>query len=351
MNLEVKFLKDIEECAGVKFHLPNGIGVFANGNIVVVDGANNRICLLGPEGNFLKTVGKLGFGQYNFKEPVGVSVSPDQKIYVADWHNHRVVVYRDDLTYEHEFGHFGGLEKYDTFLSKTKQILGFVKRMAYRGSYIPKHFGKKESIRTHQNYSFRQFFSAARYWYALNGSSAKTAVGAVLSNQDAMDKPNGVAFHRDRVVVSQKNAGCLSVYQSKQPEYVHLRNYYGPSETVKYGRLCNVTYHAGFFYLCDEWNHIIWKLSETFQGVDEIIGENSGSEEFLPFSCCPLHQNLLAVAGGLNFQIINEVAKKVVYRSGQMGELHGLAYERKTGRLYIVNRSEGKIHVFHVRVS
>ncbi|MBW3550139.1 MAG: serine hydrolase, partial [Proteobacteria bacterium] len=73
--------------------------VLGDGGVVVADGGNNRLLLFDEKLQFVKSIGHLGLGQYRFKEPVGVFVSPHDHIYVADWHNHRIVVYDWDLNY------------------------------------------------------------------------------------------------------------------------------------------------------------------------------------------------------------------------------------------------------------
>ena len=87
----------------------------------MADGGNNRICLLDKEGKYINTIGR-----YLFKEPVGIVVSPDREVYVTDCHNHRVVIYRKDLKYIGEFGHYGGLKQAAYLSGRLRNTYNFL---------------------------------------------------------------------------------------------------------------------------------------------------------------------------------------------------------------------------------
>jgi len=347
----IKFIQEINSCSGEKLFLPNGVAVLDGGSIVVADGGNDRVCLLDSNGNALKSIGGKGFGKYRFKEPVGVFVSPDQKIYVPDWHNHRVVVYDKDLKYLGEFGHYGKLESTSFLAGNIRGVLRFLKSLAYTGSYARHHFASvSQKGSESKRFSLQLLLKGLAYWYKRN-TSLSAAVRMMFSTYDAINKPNGVAFYQDRIVVSQKNSRCLSVYYRDRDShtYVPVTHYLGPTSNGKFGRLGNIAYDTqGFLYVCDERENVIWKLNTDFQLVDAIIGQNSGTGEFLPFSCCHIDDNTLVVCGGLNFQIIDLSDNEVVYCSEDIGELHGVAYDKKRDKLYVVNRSKGAIHVYKI---
>jgi len=351
-NITIKPIQEIKICCRKEFFLVNGVAILSTGNIVVADGGNDRICLLNSNGDSIKSIGGKGFGKYLFKKPVGVFVSPDQKVYVADCHNHRIAIYNEDLIYVGEFGHYGRVNSSGSFVGKIKQVRRFLRNLSYAGTYVTHFFVSSKSKEPNGRYSFKLFLNGLLYWYSRN-SSLKLAIKMILSEHDAIDKPNGVAFFNDTVVISQKNSKCLSLYRKKenQNDYIPVAHYFGPSDSVKFGRLCNLAYDSqGYLYICDERKNLIWKLNSNFEYIDTIVGQDSGMGEFLPFSCCFIRDDILAVCGGLNFQVIDLHSKELLYCSENKGELHGIAYDKNLNRLYIADRSNSVIHIFKVYI-
>lgn len=353
-NISIRPNKIIKKCDDKRLFLPNGVAIFDDGNIVVADSGNDRMCLLDQDGKTLKSIGGKGFGQYKFKEPVGVFVSPDQKAYVADWHNHRVVVYDENLEYLGEFGHYGRITGEKGLIEKLKVIRRFLQALSYRGSYQRYHFKSEEEEISPANkkHSLQLLFKGLLYWRHLNASSAMTGLRMMMSEYDAMDKPNGVTFYNDRIYVSQKNSRCISIYKriDKLDEPVFMTHCFGPRESISFGRLGNITCdEEGFIYVCDEYANKIWKLDHDFKFAGEIVGQDSGMGTFMPFSCCLIQDNVLAVCGCLNFQLIDLDVCEVLYCSDSISELHSVAYDKKSSRLYVADRSNGAIKVFDIK--
>jgi len=353
IDIQVELVREVEYCGGIRFYLPDGVSVFDNGNIIVADSGNDRICLLEPNGKTIKSIGGKGFGQYKFKEPVGVFVSPDQEIYVADWHNHRVAIYNEDLEYLGEFGHYGRIDGGKGVILKLRVIKRFLQMLAYRGSYQRYHFKAEEEeiVPANKKYSFQLLLKGLLYWYHRNHNSTMAGLRMLVSKYDAMDKPNGVAFYKNRIYISQKNSRCISIYKKidESDAPVFVSHCFGPQQSMSFGRLGNITCdEEGFIYVCDEYAHKIWKLDHDFKLVREIIGQDSGLGTFMPFSCCLIQKNVLAVCGCLNFQLIDLDISKVLYCSDSIGELHGIAYDRKNSRLYVADRSNGAIKVYQI---
>lgn len=333
-----------------RFYLPNGVAVLQNGNIAIADGGNNRICLVDINGQPYQSIGEKGLGKYCLKEPVGVFVSPANEIYVTDWHNHRVVIYDRNLNYIEEFGHYGSVSSPVSWRNIFHRTVRFLRNLAYTGSYMPVHFDyddNQEKCRI--NYSVSLLLDGLLYYFRRNGLAGTLKM--IATSEDVFNKPNGVAFYQNKIVVSQRNSKCISLYRkdSALNIWVPISNYFGPSNNVRFGRLGNVTFDSqGHLYICDERSHVIWRLDPDFDLADRITGQDSGTGDFLPFSCCLINQNLLCVCGGLNFQIINLQNKDIVYCSDNIGELHGVAYDGTLKRLYIADRSHSLIRVFQI---
>ena len=104
-----------------EFNRPAGLDVDADGDIYVADSGNNRVQLFSPEGRYVErfsgdaTLSKQGLAylvnnakplrlremadlepQKRFREPKGVRVDPNGRMYVADSGSYRVQVYQKE---------------------------------------------------------------------------------------------------------------------------------------------------------------------------------------------------------------------------------------------------------------
>lgn len=330
--------------AGSPFYQPNGVALLADGRIIVADGGNDRICLLDSDGNGIEAVGRHGFGRYAFKEPVGVFVSPQQQqLFICDWHNHRVVVLDDQLRYVTEFGRYGHPHAKSTWVT----LLTFAHSLAYDGSYADRHHNGPPS-RRRKRYNLLHLFSGWRYEVQRSGGW-RVALRNVLNSNDLLLKPNGVAFATDRIAVSDKDQRAILWLGWKDGQLRLTGTWTGPDAGRSFGRLGNLTVHpSGDLLVCDERNHAIWRLDHQGRLLDQIEGKDSGLGAFLPFSCCLLNEHIVAVCGGLNFQLIDLQHKVVLFCSEPIGELHGIAYNPIQRRVIVCNRSENRIELFDV---
>lgn len=347
ISLSIEPLMALGSCNAYKFWLPNSVAVLSDGSIIVADGGNDCVHLLTSQGVGIKSIGGRGVGKYRFKEPVGVFVSPSDEIYVADWHNHRVVIYDRNLRYIDEFGHYGVHDSASNpgLWNTMTVLLSFIRQTASTGSYIPLHFPKDNRVVCHKARSdFRLLFTGLLYWtrrYPL-------LLGLFRDNQHALNKPNGIAFCKNNLlVVSEKNSRCLSFYINTPP-YTLVKRCYGLDNGERFGRLGNVVsdIKRETIFVCDEHNHIIHHLDCAGKELGRIRGLDSGIGAFLPFSAYPLDNNLLCACGGFNFQIIDIDSNQVVYCSDRLGELHGVCVDTKRRRLYVADRSNSLIRAY-----
>jgi hypothetical protein len=90
-----------------QFRSPCGVAVDRVGNILVADSENHRIQKFSPEGKFIKSVGSRGGRHLQFNFPRDIAVSSfNQLVYVVD-KNQRVQKLTPDLTYAGKFGSHG----------------------------------------------------------------------------------------------------------------------------------------------------------------------------------------------------------------------------------------------------
>lgn len=85
------------ECA---IALITDIEVDAKGNYIVADGWQQRaVFIFGPDGKFLKELGKQGQGPGEYSTPVSIDISSKQEILVADYLANRILVYDENFNF------------------------------------------------------------------------------------------------------------------------------------------------------------------------------------------------------------------------------------------------------------
>ena len=89
--VNVKALFTIKE--GLGLDQPSDLAVAPNRYIYIVDGANNRIVATDSDGRLKFTFGKEGLGKGEFKYPLGIDISDSGKVFIADSGNHRIQVF------------------------------------------------------------------------------------------------------------------------------------------------------------------------------------------------------------------------------------------------------------------
>lgn len=81
---------------------PLGVFVSMNGNVYVADSQNDRIAVFDAFGNFLK-----GFGDEILNSPAGVTVAQDQLVYVANTGNNSIAIFDPQWNLILEYGNLG----------------------------------------------------------------------------------------------------------------------------------------------------------------------------------------------------------------------------------------------------
>jgi ABC-type Fe3+ transport system permease subunit/DNA-binding beta-propeller fold protein YncE len=86
-----------------QFIYPRGMTLAPDGTLFIVD-KTAKIRHLTPEGNFL---GGWTMPEFQVGKPIGLHFGPDKRVYVADTHYHRVMVYTPDGNLIKQFGSYG----------------------------------------------------------------------------------------------------------------------------------------------------------------------------------------------------------------------------------------------------
>lgn len=343
----VEFVNCINGDDKFPFFLPNSVQLLSNGDLVIADGGNDRICVLYHNLQPKKSIGQKGWGNYRFKEPVGAFVSPDDFIYVMDWHNHRVVIFDSELNYVNEFGHYGDM--YNNLQNKISILLNILIRFALDGSYIPYHFINLGERRIKEKtFVGIKIFLLSIYGFIKTIWNQYRYQNNNYLFQNYINKPNGIAFYDQYLYLIQKNNKCISVHESNPP-FKKIYDITAPKSGLNFGRLGNITRHSdGNFHICDEEKGVLWILNKKLGLIDKICGNDLEIDDFRPFSSCTVSEKMIAVCNACNFHLINLESKKCEFSSEIDGEFHGICFNMMTGHLYVSNRANGTILVYYV---
>jgi len=82
--------------------LPSDVAVRDN-RVYVVDSGNHRVVVFDSQGNYLQAIGVEGeqTGQFNY--PLGIDAGPDGRIYIADRNNLRIQIFTSQGRYQNSF--------------------------------------------------------------------------------------------------------------------------------------------------------------------------------------------------------------------------------------------------------
>ena len=96
---------------------PSACAVTPNGDIVIADGHwprpstaqqdGDRLVLVTKDGEFIKSVGKLGDGPGEFMGPHALAFDSQGRLFVADRSNNRIQIFDGQLNFLDEWRHFG----------------------------------------------------------------------------------------------------------------------------------------------------------------------------------------------------------------------------------------------------
>jgi len=93
----VRVLGDVDsDDETVAFHMPSGLAVDDQGRLFVLDSGNHRVQVFGPDGKFLKTIGRKGQGPGEFFMPNFIDIDDQGNLCVGETQSARVQVIGPD---------------------------------------------------------------------------------------------------------------------------------------------------------------------------------------------------------------------------------------------------------------
>ena len=84
--IDTKFLFEVKPGA----NQPSDIALAPNGDMYIVDGVNNRVIVLASDGSWKFDFGSAGKEDGKFVYPLGIEISNEGKVFIADSGNHRI---------------------------------------------------------------------------------------------------------------------------------------------------------------------------------------------------------------------------------------------------------------------
>ena len=89
---------------------PMGVAVTAEDEVVVADNRNHRVQVFDSNGTFLRTFGHQGGNAGEFMNPTGIVIDKGRNIFITEWGNHRVQILSWEGRYIASFGRQGSLD-------------------------------------------------------------------------------------------------------------------------------------------------------------------------------------------------------------------------------------------------
>ena len=194
---------------------PSGLAVDGS-NIYVADFTNGSLLKFDKTGKLLKSVGQRGSGKGEFNDPFGVTVVND-KVIVCDMRNNRLQVFTSNLVFVRQFGSLG---------KGNGQFIGpFDVTHDEDGNLY---------VTDHGNGRVQVFNTQGKFLH-------------ILVTPGRVTKPNGTAFSRDLVYISQWIAnGKLYAYHKNGDEVCSI-----PCESGEGGLWGIAVDQDGFIHVCD----------------------------------------------------------------------------------------------------
>ena len=212
----------------VKFSSPLGVAITPDNFILVAD--EHKIQKISMDGKCIKSVGKQGSGPQDFDGPRNIAISSNTgQIYVTDCNNHRIQVLNPDLTFSYTFGTKGSAEgQFINPLDVTIDRRGLV--------YVTDFNNHRIQIFTSEGQFLSQF-------------------GTKGSGPGQLSYPLGIVIDDNNLMYITKQCNhCISIFTT---DGQFVRSFGGQGSSVgQFNKPRGITFdREGYLYVCDYCNN------------------------------------------------------------------------------------------------
>ena len=252
------------------FKAPLGVAVTDNDEILVADCLNHRVQVFDSNGTFLRSFGNKGENAGEFNRPFGIATDKDRKIFVADQDNHRVQIFSWE---GRQLGSFGGKGSLDSQLSKPWGL-----SLDSTGNVIVAESGNK---------LIKIFTPDGRFVMKIGG-------------QGSLSDPLHCVQCGEYFIVSDYDEHCIKVFNREG----HFQYKFG-KEGKGDGEFNHPAYlfvnESQHLFVCDRYNHRVqvFELNRKFIGKFGTNGSKLG-EFYYPFSVAMLRNGRIVVTDECN---------------------------------------------------
>ena len=226
---------------------PIGVAVTAEDEVVVADNQNHRVQVFDSNGTFLRSFGHKGENAGEFNSRFGIAIDKDRKIFVADRYNHRVQIFSREGRH---LGSFGGKGSLDSQLLNPRGL-----SLDSTGNVIVADTGNK---------LIKIFTPDGRFVMKIGG-------------QGSFSSPVHCVQSGEYFIVSDRNEHCIKVFSREGHfQYKFGKNGAGDGE-FNCPHFLSVT-QSKHLLVCDRNNHRIqvFKVDGTFVQKFGLKGSNVG---------------------------------------------------------------------------
>ena len=259
--------------AGMLSH-PWGVAVNERNEIVVTDIDNHRIQVFSSDGTFLRSFGRKGDKQDEFKGPRGIAFDiKNENILVVDCSNHRVQLFSEQGEYLNQFGGKGNLDH--------QLMTPLCLSVDCDGNIIVVDTGNK----------LVKIFSQS-------GQLLQK-----IGRDGSFTYPIHCVQYDKYLIVSERDEHCIKVHD-RDGNFLYQFGKQGEGDGEFNKPLCLSVNKAGHLMVCDKLNHRVQVFELSGKFVGKFGSKGSGIGEFnYPVSTAVLSDGKIAVIDCANHRI------------------------------------------------
>ena len=322
-----------------EFHAPYGVAVDGSGYVYVTDKWHNRIQKFTSDGQFVAKWGTDGAGDGEFRYPYGISLDSEGYVYVADTDNHRIQKFTSEGMFVAKWGKKGSGDGQFDFKTESDPARGGITVDAAGNLYV----SDSENSRVQQFTSEGQFVAK----FGIPGYQSTSNDTLVFYN------PVGLAIDKeDNIYVADAGDSRIVKFNHGQLS----ANWGGPAKNEgRFDRPTGIAIGSdGYVYVTDEGNDRVQKFSSDGQFTGKWGNEGGEKGQFQgPMGISTNQAGHVYVADMSNYRIQEFTADGKFVREwgtegngpGELSYPHDVAVDGH-GYVYVTDTDNNRIQKF-----